>query len=144
MKNIISKLLVLLTLFLGSSFSALPNDIEISSDTLNEWTDHEVKLMANLIPILYKEVLRLDSCVADGQIQDSMIVSLNNIIDEYEVTVELKEEIIRNLNEQIKEYKLQLEIKNDIITGVKKESFWRGFRWGSSGAVAIILIIILL
>lgn len=141
MKNIISILLTALILSLASSYSKSQSVTEVKSDTLKEWTTDEVYVMTQLIPLLYKDVLRLDSCIADAEVLDSMVVSLNNLISQYRISGSVQDEIIANLNYQISEYSLILERKDDQIVLVKKKSFWSGFKWGIGVETVAILII---
>jgi uncharacterized coiled-coil protein SlyX len=102
--------------------------------------------MANLIPLLYKDVLRYDSCQSDAKVLDSMVMSLNFIIDEFKISDTLQAQIISNLNLQLEEHNLILSRQEKKIKLIKKEAFWRGFKWGSgvTGAIILVVFIILL
>ena len=140
MKNIILTLLIALTLCLRFSYS------QSNNDTVHSWNSEEVELMANLIPLLYKDVLRYDSCRSDAKILDSMVMSLNFIIEAFKVSDTLQAQIITKLNLQLDEHNLILERQEKKIKLIKKASFWRGFKWGSgvTGTIIIVLLVIIL
>lgn len=143
MKSTIKKLLLLPILFLSLSSTGLPKGIEDSSDT-QKWTEKDIQLMADLIPILYKEVLRLDSCVADGKVLDSINVKLNEIISSYETSEKIKDEIISNLNAQINQLGYMIKLKDDEVVATRKKYFWRGFGYGALSGFGIIIVMTLL
>lgn len=144
MKNIILTLSLLLTLLIRSGYSESLLSTKDSSNT--EWSEAEIALMVELIPILYKEALRLDSCEADAAILDSMNKSLTNIIYSYALSEASQKKVINKLNSVIGEKDIMLQRADNRVKLVKKKSFWNGFKWGSGvtgGFVLIILILLL-
>ena len=141
-KNITRTLLMLLILLPASTYSQSGKDTTTSSDT-QEWTKDEIQLMEELIPLLYKDVLRLDSCVAVSEIKDSMVVKLNEIIDSHEISSEMKDYIIQNLNLQIEEFEIIMSRHDGNLKLVRKKSFWNGFKFGYPSGIATVLLIII-
>ena len=116
------------------------------SDTVSQWTEYDITLMANLIPLLYKDVLRLDSCRADAKILDSINYIMWEIITDQKVSLEMQYGIINILNAKMDRYKFIIDIKDKRIKLVKKRSFWRGFSRGlavGGGTILLVLLILL-
>ena len=141
MRNITLTLLTALTLCLGNFSIKSQNVTEDSLATQHIWQSSEVELMANLIPILYKDVLRLDSCKADAKILDSLNNVLEDIVEEHEITIEMQDEMVRLLNIKTDEMDLMFKRKNEQIKLIKKKSYWRGFKHGSGVTVGVLLIL---
>jgi predicted P-loop ATPase/GTPase len=137
MKNIIYVLLTLLILLTGSTYT------KSQVDTTTFPNQQDVELMMQLIPELYRDVLRKDSCIADAIILDSMVRSLNVILDTHVISEDLMDQMIDGLNKIIEEKNYVIDRRDDQIVLVKKQSFWRGFKWGS-GVTGVILILILI
>ncbi len=131
--------ILLLTLCLIPSYTFSQEDTKTSSDTTLRTQD--VELTYDLLLILYKQDLRLDSCEADAKVMDSMRVQLERILFETEITKDVLKEKIKNLNGMLHNYKIKVSNKEKEIKIVRKKSFWKGFWWGSGSTVATLTVI---
>lgn len=137
MKNIILILSLLLTLCLTPFYTRSQSDTT-SCDR------YECSLMRELIPLMYKDVLRLDSCRADAAILDSMNVELNKIIDSYALSEQQYEYLVSDLNSIVEQYQLQAKQIKGRVKIEKKRSFWNGFAWGSGSVLTFQLVLLVL
>ena len=142
MRSIILISLTALIFLTGSSYTKSQSQKE-SYQTASSWTNADIEIMVELIPLLYKDVLRLDSCRSDASVLDSMNKSLEGIILGLHLSGDIQDSLISGLNNQLVNYQVLVDIKENQIKLVKKKSFWNGIKTGS-GVTAIILFVIIL
>ena len=140
MKNIIPLLLTVLILLAGNSYTKSQVDTTIYQDLTSE----DVELALDLIPKLYKDVLRLDSCRSDADVLDSINGGLERIIWEQSISSDMQDSIIYGLNNHLDKYIVLVDSKTKQIKVVKKKAFWNGIKWGSGVTAAILIVILIL
>lgn len=110
----------------------------------SSWTENDIQLMAELIPLLYKDVLRLDSCRADAAILDSMNRNLQDQLMFADNEIMILDSMIAASNSVMNQQEIKLGRKEKEIVLVKKRSFWNGLKVGVGGTVVVILLFVLL